>query len=344
MKKRCKVTEWCNAAALGLACFGLTVPATAATREPRSASLSVPQGFSGAVVVASGERVLLSSGFGSAGGQKVTSESRFWIASVGKQFAAAAVMKLLEQGKLTLDDPLVRFFPEAPADKARVTIRQLLSHTSGIGQSYVSEMQLDRATAAARMFVEPLAGTPGSGFRYSNSNIQLAAAIVELVTGKPYHEFVQQELWGPAGMRETGFAGSPGAGAVLPIGRELPPRLQHSYWGEQGVYSSAGDLLRWYRVLAGGRVLKRSTVALMAEPQVKIGEGHAALGWFRGTTPKGTDFLFLRGNEDFGANALIYAYPNSAMVIIVLTHAGQASEDQSWSRAVLSSLQTQLGL
>ena len=303
----------------------------------------MPTDFAGAALVARGSAILLANGYGKLAGTPLRSDSRFWIASAGKQFTAAAIMRLVETGKVGLDDPLRRFFPRAPSDKAAITVRQLLSHSSGFGQSYVSEERRARAQAVEAMLADPLKGPPGSGFRYSNTNIQLAAAIVEIVSGQSYADFVQRQLWHRAGLRSTGFAGSAGAARVVAIKGELPARLKRSYWGEQGIYSSATDLYRWYRALATGRVLRPASVQTMFAPATKIGEGYATLGWFRGRTERGNDYIFVRGNEDFGANSVFYAYPKQHIVIVILSHAGDQG-DLSWSRTVLQSLQSQLGL
>lgn len=312
---------------------------------PAPAKLIVPKGFSGAVLVARGSTVLLSEAHGSVGRVPIRLQSKFWVASAGKQFVAAAIMKLVERGKVRLDDPLSRFLPEAPRDKAGITVRQLLSHTSGFSQSYVSEEQTTRAEAVRRMLAEPLAGIPGIKFGYSNINIQLAAAIIEAASGMPYGQFVQRELWVPAGLRRTGQAGDRGARSVMPTTGALPRRLGRHFWGEQGVYSTVVDLFRWYRALDRGQLLQPASVAEMFKPVVKIGEGYATEGWFRGTTASGNDFIFVRGNEDFGANGLLYAYPQQDVVIVVLTHAGDVpGKDTSWSRYVHHSLEQQLGL
>lgn len=301
-------------------------------------------GFSGVVLVAQGADVLLLDGFGPSGSAPVARTSRFWIASTGKQFTSAGILKLVDQGKLRLDDQLAHFFTRAPAEKAAISVRQLLSHTSGLGQSYVSEAQSNRDVAVDRMLAEPLQGSPGSGFRYSNSNIQLAAAIIEVVSGMSFGDFTRRHLWRSAGLVSTGFAGDDGASGVYPIAGELPPRLRQAYWGEQGVYSSAGDLFRWYRALKAGRILRPESVQTLFEPVVKIGEGQAALGWFTGVSPAGQRMIFTRGNEDFGANSLIYAYPNQDVLIIILTHAGTADGDLSWSRKLHRELEAELQL
>jgi CubicO group peptidase (beta-lactamase class C family) len=310
----------------------------------RAVSAEVPRGFSGAVLVANGGHILLEKGYGSIGGVSMRPDTPFWIASSGKQFTSAAILRCAEKGGLSLTDPLGRFFPEARGSVASITVRQLLSHTSGFDQSYVSEGAPDRATAVSRMLREPLADVPGKKFHYSNTNYQLAVAIVEVVSGRPYRQFVSSELWRRAGLTRTGFAGGPGAGRVAPAASPMPERLRKAGWGGEGVYSTAEDLFAWYRALRQGRVLSPSSVEVLFTPVAPIGEGQTALGWFIGRSPAGTAAIFTRGNEDFGPNSLLYAYPASETVVVVLTHAGDANDDLSWSRFVLRKIEAALGL
>jgi CubicO group peptidase (beta-lactamase class C family) len=319
-------------------------PASAKNSFQAVLDLDARRGFVGAVLVAHGDDILLARGVGRVGRDTPTPDSRFWIASSGKQFASAAILLLVQEKRIGLDDPLRRFFPDCPADKAGITVRQLLSHNSGFAQSYVSEGVASREAAVARMLAEPLAGPPGSGFRYSNINIQLAAALVEIVAGMPYSEFARTRLWQPAGLTGTGFAGTPGAVQVMPIAGPLPPRLRAAYWGEQGIYSSARDLFRWVRLLDKGRLIDKAHLAMLWTPTVPIQEGQAALGWFVGRSMTKARTIFVRGNEDFGANSLIYLYPDRDFTVIVLTHAGEESADHSWSRTILSQIEAQFGL
>lgn len=304
----------------------------------------VAQGFSGAVLLARGDERLLFEGFGAIGGRAIVADDRFWIASTGKQFTSAAILRLADAGLLDIDDTLGRFIPDAPADKAAITLRQLLTHTSGYAQSYVSEGQTGRDDALAAMLAEPLAGLPGERFRYANSNFQLAAAVVEIVSGRDYQSFVRAEFFEPIRMTNTGFGGPETWRLVSPATTPPPERLQHSFWGEQGAFSSADDLYRWTRALWTNRVLGAQSTALLFAPAIPIGEGHAALGWFDGATARGTPFTFTRGNEDFGANSLVYVYPEQDIIIVILTHAGASREDLSWSRLVLRDLEVALGL
>jgi len=131
---------------------------------------------------------------------------------------------------------------------------------------------------------------------------------------------------------------------VAPARGETPVRLSKIEWGGEGVYSTADDLFRWYRAVRSGSVLSISSVKHLFAPVASIQEGQAALGWFIGRTEHNQTRFFTRGNEDFGANALVYAYPNAAIVIIVLTHAGDASDEVSWSRFMLAKRERLLSL
>lgn len=294
--------------------------------------------------MAQGNRLLLHDGFGAIGGRAVRRNDRFWISSTAKQFVSAAILKLVDQGKLKLTDPLSLFLPGASSDKAGISILQLLSHTSGFGQGYAGENQPNRDMAVSALLAEPLLTAPGAGFNYSNTNFDLATAIVETVSGKSFASFVSAQLWTPAGLGRTGFSGPETTPRVYPVPGGVPPRLQVEAWGEHGVFSSVADLFHWYRALTAGRIVSAAGVKQLFTPIAKITEGHAGLGWFIGTSPAGNRMIFTRGNDDFGPNSLLYAYPDTGVVIVVLTHAGDADEGASWSRKILAEMQSTLNL
>lgn len=332
-------------AALAALLFSAPAASVAPLREVDALLRSdVSAGFSGAVLVVRDGTVLIDKGFGVEQGVPVRPTSRFWIASVGKQFVSAAILKCQERGWLTLDDSLGRFVPSAPADKREITIRQMLAHVSGLDQTYASESATTREDAVGQMLARPLIDRPGNKFHYSNDNYQLAAAIIEVASGESYREFVAQQLWRPLGMGDTGFNFTDGAKMVLPAASAIPERLLKAAWGEAGVYSTTHDLGVWYRALRAGRILSPESVTMLFAPETPIQEGEAALGWFRGKTGKGTVTIFTRGNEDFGPNSLIYAYPDKKTLIVVLTHAGSADPGHSWSRFVLTQLEDVLDL
>ncbi len=327
------------------ACSGTSRSARAIERDrlgeklEATARAEAAGGFTGAVLVARDRDVLLDRAYGFEQRVPMRTSSRFWIASVGKQFTSAAILKCREMGRLSLNDPIVKFFPDAPVDKQALTIRQLLAHTSGLNQSYVSESASNRAEAVRKILAEPLIDLPGAHFHYSNSNFQLGVAIVEVATAQDYASFVTRELLSRCGMSDTGFAGDEGALLVVPSRVQLPERLRKGGWGGQGVYSTTHDLLTWYRALRSKRVLSGESVAQIFTPIATIQEGQTALGWFVGKSDKGALRIFTRGNEDFGPNSLVYVYPESDTVIVVLSHAGDAGENGSWSRHMHGALE-----
>lgn len=333
-------------------CFAMLVASASVAQAaaPLTAKLDaavraeVPRGFSGAVLVARGGRILLDRGYGAIRSVQMQPGTRFWIASGGKQFVSAAILTCQALGWLTLDDPVSRFFPDAPADKRDITVRQLLAHLSGIPQGYAAEGVSGRDQAVARILAVPLAAKPGEKFMYANDNYQLSSAIVEVASGMDYHRFVHTRLLAPWRLRDTGFAGEVGARPVAPAVEETPERLRSEQWGDAGVYSTTRDLWNWYRALSAGRVLPARETEMLFAPAAKIQEGHAAFGWFLNASERGHRFVFTRGNDDFGANALLYAYPDSGTVIVVLTHAGMADDNTSWSRRILGRLQDVLAL
>jgi CubicO group peptidase (beta-lactamase class C family) len=327
-------------------CFAIARQARAAdtnsalsSRVDKAVRVEVANGFSGSVLVVRGNASLLDKGYGAVRGVSISPKSRFWIASVGKQFTSAAILRCRDAGWLTLDDPISRFFPTAPVDKRAITIRQLLAHLSGLDQTYASEGTTNRADAVNRMLSHPLIDTPGHKFHYSNDNYELAAAIVEVASGDDYKDFVIKNFFRHAGLRDTGFAASPGAQSVVPARNPTPARLSTPGWGEAGVYSTTRDLLKWYRALSSGSVLSRGSVNDLFAPVASIGEGQTALGWFIGKSGDGPTYIFTRGNEDWGPNSLLYAYPESGVVVVVLTHGGDSNGDLSWSRFIHAKIQ-----
>ena len=310
------------------------------------ARVSAAEGFFGAVLVTEKGRPLLDEGVGRLGATRMRPNDRFWIASISKSFTATAVLKCLDQRLFNLDDTASKFFQNVPQEKANITVLQLLTHQSGLPQSYAAEEITDRDKAVHAILGEPLAAKPGTKFSYSNSNYELLAAIVETAAGKPFQDYVQNEILRPAALRDTGFWFEKGADQVIPTAAPLPPRLRHKQWelGAGGMYSTTSDLARFYRALKSGKIISPTSTDRLFQKQIKIQEGWSGLGWFIGATSSGNERIFTRGNDSFGPNGLVYIYPQREVVIVVLTHAGDKSDDASWSRVVLADLESALKL
>jgi CubicO group peptidase (beta-lactamase class C family) len=301
------------------------------------------EGFSGAVLVVRDGRVLLDQGVGSIRGQRLRVTSRFRIASAGKQFTAAALLLCAERGLLSLDSRLGHVLPNVPADKAAITMRQILSYTSGLPASDAGEDAPSADAAVAAILALPLAAQPGERFIYSNANYLLAAAIVEHVTRTPFLQFLRRDVLDPVGLVDTGQVLTDSIDAsIASVSGEIPPQLRRPAWPALAYYSTTHDIWRWIDVLNSSRLLPRESAAQLFQPVAPIQEGSSALGWFVGVAPHGAQRIFTRGNEDFGANCSIYYYPAQKVLIVVLTHAGNASDDMSWSRTLQQRLEAVL--
>jgi CubicO group peptidase (beta-lactamase class C family) len=307
-----------------------------AQRADRELRRLAATGFSGAVLVALRGRVVLDAAYGSVGREPMRADARFWIASIGKQFTSVAILRCQERGLLRLEDPLSRFFPDAPAEKKPITLLQLLTHRSGLPQAYAADGIRERVPAMNAILSQPLEVPPGTRFSYSNDNYALAAAVLEMVTGRTYEDYVQDELLRPAGLKDTGFAGTKGIRSVAPTRGPLPERLLGRQWGSVGtggMFSTTRDLFTWYCALRAGGLLEPESLSQLFAAYVPIREGSAGLGWFLSPTGADEPCIFTRGNDDFGPNGLVYAYPDREAVVVVLSHAGANGDGVAFSRS-----------
>ncbi|HEX5727508.1 MAG TPA: serine hydrolase domain-containing protein, partial [Longimicrobiaceae bacterium] len=244
--------------------------------------------FSGVVLVAIEGRTVFERAYGLADrerGEANAADTRFDLGSVGKVLTAVAVMQLAEQGKLSLDDPVSRHVPALPRSVAdRVTVRQLLSHSSGLGELGPA---LDSALSVARTVPEmvalltdtALAFPPGTGFAYSNRGYLVLGAVIEGASGQDYFAYLREKVFAPAGIDRTGFfpqdSAVPGraarytrfpglrSGFVPGPRRSTSVRLDWRGGPAGGVYSTAGDLAHFVRALQEGRLLGAASLAEM---------------------------------------------------------------------------------
>jgi CubicO group peptidase (beta-lactamase class C family) len=239
-----------------------------------------------AVIVMRGGRVIYSAGRGLADAgthRSITPDTIFRLGSLTKQFTAAIILQLVQEGRLSLDDPISRFFPHHPQPGAGATVRQLLNHTSGI-QSYtgipgwMTEANTNRAYTTAEMIAvfrdRPSPTPPGQTWAYNNSGYVMLGAIIEQVTGKPWHRVLAERITGPLGLRTIGYG----------VERETLPEMAVGYSSEAGQVRPArrihmsvphaagaldgtvGDLARWSQALHHGRVVSPSLYAQMIAP------------------------------------------------------------------------------
>jgi D-alanyl-D-alanine carboxypeptidase len=236
------------------------------------------------VAVLRGSDTLVMKGYGDASvdaHRAATASTVYRIGSITKQFTSAAVMRLIERGKLSLDDPMSKYLPDVPLHDHTVTIRQLLNHTSGI-HSYTSKAEWQKTwneELTPRQIVafvdkDTFDFAPNTGWRYNNTGYVLLGMIIEKVTGEPYATYLQHDLFAPLGLRQTSYcptrATDPSfAEGYSSAGGTVKPAvfldMTHPF-AAGALCSTVRDLVTWQRALAGGRVVNAQSYALMTTP------------------------------------------------------------------------------
>lgn len=267
------------------------------------------EGYSGSVLVARNGEIILHKGYGMADRERRvqnTPATLFHVASVGKIFTAAAVLKLEMEGKLRTSDLISKHLGPFPGEKSGATIHHLLTHTSGLVSDDAALDYSSRRGFVRSMKETPQDFKPGEGYRYSNAGYSLLAAIVEEVSGQPFESYLQKELFDPAGLTETGYAwdarfdnfpvavGYTGdrVAALRPTPR-VKDRWAHR--GPGNLITTVGDLYRWTRALADNKVLSEQARKKMFTAYAHGDEGY---GWHVAKTERGTTMLRRGGGRD----------------------------------------------
>lgn len=269
-------------------------------------------GFSGAVLVARGDQLLLRKGYGFADRRSLVPNgpgTAFNIASLDKQFLAAGILRLEEMGKLRTGDPIVRFFDDVPAGKRGITLHQVLSHTAGFPDEYWDEHETMTRSEFIRWVLaeRPLLAPPGTRFAYSSFDYWLLEEVIERVSGVPFERFLRRELFDPAGLPSTGFAlpdWAPGQVARTTFwavpdsllrgeARFVDPLSRPPAW--RVLLSTADDLRRWQLALRDGLVLTPESRRKLFAP---VREGYA-YGWNVVPTARGTRLIHHGGGGSF---------------------------------------------
>ncbi|TDD34913.1 class A beta-lactamase-related serine hydrolase [Nonomuraea terrae] len=291
-----------------------------------------------AVVITEGNRIVHAAGYGrTATGEPVTADTPMAMASVSKSFTALAVMRLAEQGKVALDQPVRRYLPEfamADPQAAKITVRQLLHQTSGMADSAFREKSLPQPEtlegAVARLRTARLATEPGAAFSYHNTNYQVAARLVEVVGGRPFAAYLDAHVFEPLGMRRSTTVDTdrdlPGSarGHLYVLGRAVAvPEPTGFGNGSGGVLSTAHDMGRWLIAQRSG-ILSPRSVREMRTPSAQNED--YALGWMLDETERGTPVLE-HGGDLFTSTAHQLVMPGTGHGIAVMANTGMAYSD-----------------
>jgi CubicO group peptidase (beta-lactamase class C family) len=294
-------------------------------------------GRSGVVLIAKGEQVRYTRGFGYADREQCvpnTDSTLFDIASIAKVFTAVAVAQLEDQGKLRETDSLPQFFSSVPADKSRITIRNLLTHTAGLQSFHDTAGDFEvmsREEAVRRILRDSLRFAPGTREAYSNSGYTLLAAIVEKQTGKRFEDYVRENVIGRAMLRHAWFWGDslipPSASAIGYVGSEASgkPWTYQLTWASQGgagLVMDARDVYRLTVALERGVLVSRQNEAAMQVPLLE----RWAEGWEVSQTPFGR-LVMKGGASDLGFTAQLRRYVDKDVVIVLLLNSKKKGED-----------------
>lgn len=269
----------------------------------------------------------------------VKAETIFQSGSVGKQFTAAAVMMLVEDGKIRLEDSITKYFPDAPATWKPVTIRELLSHTAGFGDYPKSfDMRKDYTEDQELKMVEatPLIFAPGTQWGYSNLGYLTLGVLIHKVTGEFYGDFLQERIFRPLGMTTTRIINEADIIPNRAAGyRLVKGELKNQEWvaptvnttADGSLYFSILDMAKWDAALYTEKLLKRSsldqiwTVAPLSDG--KPNPGQYGFGWMVGRDKEGRHVVEHEG-EWQGFATQITRYTDDRLTVVVLTNLAEA--------------------
>ncbi len=284
--------------------------------------------------------LLRAQGFGSANLEHnvpVTAATVFQSGSVGKQFTATLVMQLIGEGKLSLDDRLAKFFPNGPAAWRDITIRQMLSHTSGISEKFYEKVDLHLeyadSTVARIIGEQPLDFVPGSRWRYSNPGYVMLGFVIEKVTGRFYGDLLEERIFGPLGMTTAMIINEPVIVPNRAAGYEsVAGTIVNQSWvsrkfnttADGALYLTVLDLAKWDAALYGDRVLPQAALAQMWTP-IRLNDGTTApygFGWSLGNV--NGHRIVEHGGAWQGFKAYIARYVGDGLTVIVMMNLGDA--------------------
>jgi CubicO group peptidase (beta-lactamase class C family) len=305
------------------------------------------------VAIVKDGRVVLERGWGTTerGTRQAGANTVYQIASVSKQFTAAAVLRLAERGQLSLDDDVTRYVSGLPAGYRTISLRQLLNHTAGVPNftEFFREFRqtLTPVQLIDSLAVRPLLFAPGTGFHYSNSGYYLLGLVIERVTGQAYGDYLRDQFFAPLGMSDTEYCGGAGRDP-LPSGyvrgRHGSP-VHTAPWDPSVLYaagslcSTAADLARWEVALGEGGVLQAESYREMTTPAAAP-DASMRMAYGFGMMVDSTDagpYLHHDGAVA-GFRSQVAWYPDERLAVVVLMNQGLAAPEpieRDITRAVL---------
>lgn len=343
-------------AALLVACSEPSTVATSApARDPvlqRIDTLmqqALTNGFNGSLLVLRDGVALIDTGYGLRDREARlpnTPATVHAIGSITKQFTAACVLKLQEQGRLNVQDGMAKYLPGVPPDKQGITLHHLLTHSAGFPGALGDDNEpIDGGAFTKLAMAAPLEFEPGSGYNYSNVGYSLLGLIVEQVSGMALERFLQDELLEPAGLLHTGYRMPDWSKDALAIGyRKDGTRwgtmLDHPTvnggpgWhlrGNGGMLSTTHEMASWVDALRSGKVLsKASTDAMFTEHVPEGGGSFYGYGWALFKTQRGTRLITHNGGNGVQFADVLW-YADEGVTIVLMSNASpRGMQDLAW--------------
>jgi D-alanyl-D-alanine carboxypeptidase len=261
-----------------------------------------------------------------------TPDTVFRIASMSKQFAAASILLLEEEGKVALSDPITRFLPDAPEAWNAITFRHLMSHTSGIpdadpADGFTFRSEMSDAQYLRLLYRKPLKAVPGTTFEYSNPGYSVLGILVNRIAGKPLDQFVTERIFEPLGMSSTRYytdggvvptraGGSVRSGQALANALFLRPKVMD---GSGGILSSVNDLAKYDAALYTDRPLSQKIREAQFAAQAPREGGAYGFGWFTDDNLPGR-MRHSGGTNGFTSNFI--RNPGTGLTVVVLQNIG----------------------
>jgi len=315
----------------------------------------IKSNFSGVVLVTSENKVLFKEAFGLANREEkipFSEDTIFNIGSLTKQFTATAILKLQESNKLSVNDPLTKFFDNIPDDKKKITVHHLLTHTAGFvatrggGSSNLHDV-VTKQELIESAFKSKLLSPPGEEYHYSNIGYNLLAIIIEQITADNYENFYYENLFEPAGLTETGYrlpkraenrvAINYGADQTayqrlfsieaksLPVGSpfqhlKLKEGPRFNMEGAGGMSSTVGDLFHWYMALNSNLILSDESKKQLFLPHNASLEteskSHYGYGWDIKSTARGTLHAQHNGSNGYSFAEMHYFIDENIFIVL----------------------------
>jgi CubicO group peptidase (beta-lactamase class C family) len=294
--------------------------------------LAAESDFTGSALVARGDNILISKGYGEADRAKKTpntAQTKFRIASVTKEFTSMAILILQAEGRLNVHDRICNYISDCPSTWQAITIHHLLTHTSGIPDYYSSpgwenftSMVMSPSDIITQFKDKPLDFQPSAGWKYSNSGYVLLGHIIEQVSGMTYGEFLQEKIFSPLKMMDSGYLGDVEGMAVgyAKVDTVTPAKFEDpsGLFASGGLYSTTGDLYLWDKALYTDILISKELREVMLTPHadVPLADNKYGYGWFIGDTV-GHPMVGHTGRIE-GFTSFNAYYPEDKTAVVVL--------------------------